>query len=132
MAKSKPEPKAGHSGADAPAQNETTRINYPGAPTNTPQHLLGQDSSVQEGHPEGQTAVEGRTVQSGSGTSSASDVADPHPSDEEHYDRIPRPGGTNPPERPSIGPNPGRHDGAAGRPPRNVETEGDTRSPDKD
>jgi hypothetical protein len=26
------------------------------------------------------------------------DVSDPHPSDEEHYDRIPHPGGAHPPE----------------------------------
>ncbi len=38
------------------------------------------------------------------------DVADPHPSDEAHYDRKEKPGGTNPPCN-DIGPNPYKHDG---------------------
>lgn len=35
---------------------------------------------------------------------------DPHPSDEEHYDRRPHPGGARPPKD-DIGPNSGIHDG---------------------
>ena len=40
----------------------------------------------------------------------------PHPSTEEHYDNIPRPGGATPPKGPDIGPNSYAHDGKA--PPR--------------
>lgn len=36
--------------------------------------------------------------------------ADPHPSREEHYDRIPNPGGVKPKGK-DIGPNPAVHDG---------------------
>lgn len=39
------------------------------------------------------------------------DVADPHPSNEERYDRKPHPGGTRPPKGPDIGPNSYAHDG---------------------
>jgi hypothetical protein len=35
---------------------------------------------------------------------------DPHPSDEEHYDEKPHPGGAHPPTR-DIGPNDAIHDG---------------------
>mgnify|MGYP001274334600 CR=1 FL=1 len=37
---------------------------------------------------------------------------DPHPSDEEHADRVPHPGGAHPPTR-DLGPNPAIHDGEA-------------------
>ena len=50
------------------------------------------------------------------------DVADPHPANEDHYDRQEKPGGANPP-RDDIGPNSGKHDGKAKPPPRNVETD---------
>lgn len=43
-------------------------------------------------------------------------VADPHPATEEHYDRIPHPGGANPPKEPRVGPNSYAHDGTS--PPR--------------
>lgn len=39
-------------------------------------------------------------------------VRDPHPTDEEHYDRIPAPGGDRAPHD-DIGPNPGKHNGTA-------------------
>ena len=42
--------------------------------------------------------------------------ADPHPSDEEHYDIQIRPGGANPPAR-DIGPNDAVHDGKPRRRP---------------
>ncbi len=37
---------------------------------------------------------------------------DPHPSDEEHVDRAPHPGGAHPPKN-DLGPNPAIHDGDA-------------------
>lgn len=57
----------------------------------------------------------------GPDTSSLNDVADPHPSTEEHYDRQRRPGGANPP-RGDIGPNPARHDGHPKPKPENAES----------
>lgn len=51
----------------------------------------------------------------GEGTS-GNDVADPHPSTEEDYDKRPHPGGTKTPKEPDIGPNSYAHDGKA--PPR--------------
>jgi hypothetical protein len=60
----------------------------------------------------------------GSGTAPPErDVADPHPADEEGFDRQEQPGGTNPP-RNDIGPNSGKHDGTAKPPPHNVENDG--------
>ncbi|MDB5473984.1 MAG: hypothetical protein JWP99_1287 [Devosia sp.] len=53
---------------------------------------------------------------SGKGTSPHLDVADPHPSAEEDYDKIPHPGGANPPDAHEIGPNSYAHNGKA--PPR--------------
>ena len=55
----------------------------------------------------------------GSGTGQ-NDVADPHPANEEHYDRQVRPGGANPPSAHAIGPNNAVHDGKPKRrpPPR--------------
>lgn len=54
----------------------------------------------------------------GSGTG-PNDVADPHPSNEEHYDREKRPGGAHPPAK-DLGTNDAIHDGKAKRrpPPR--------------
>lgn len=65
-------------------------------------------------------------IQTGEGTA-ANDVADPHPSDEEHYDRNARPGGAEPPTgpRPDIGPNPHAHNGTAPPKPHNVEADGE-------
>lgn len=56
----------------------------------------------------------------GPDTSPTRDVADPHPSTEEHYDQQRRPGGANPPSD-DIGPNPARHDGKPRPKPRNAE-----------
>lgn len=53
---------------------------------------------------------------SGTGTSQANDVADPHPSAEEDYDKIPNPGGQNSPKANDIGVNSYAHNGKA--PPR--------------
>ena len=52
----------------------------------------------------------------GEGTAGKNDVADPHPSTEEDYDKISRPGGAKPPKGPDTGPNSYAHDGKA--PPR--------------
>lgn len=56
----------------------------------------------------------------GPGTSKSKDVADPHPSTEEHYQKQSEPGGANPPKK-DIGPNPGAHDGHPRPRPVNVE-----------
>jgi hypothetical protein len=56
----------------------------------------------------------------GEGTSKINDVADPHPSDEEHYDQIPHPGGA-PAVGKDIGPNPAAHDGTPKPRPKNIE-----------
>lgn len=45
----------------------------------------------------------------GSGTG-PHDVADPHPANEEHYDREQNPGGADPPNK-DLGPNDAIHDG---------------------
>jgi len=55
----------------------------------------------------------------GEGTADKNDVADPHPADEEDYDRIPRPGGAHPPKDEILRVNPGVHDGKAPPRPRN-------------
>jgi len=47
---------------------------------------------------------------------------DPHPSDEEHYDQTPRPGGAKPLGK-DIGPNPSVHDGKPKPMPKNASTE---------
>lgn len=41
------------------------------------------------------------------------DVFDPHPSTEEEYDKISRPGGAKPPKGPDVGANSYAHDGKA-------------------
>jgi hypothetical protein len=43
-------------------------------------------------------------------------VEDPHPSNEEHYDRIKHPGGASPPKN-DLGPNPHIHSGGIPRRP---------------
>jgi hypothetical protein len=53
---------------------------------------------------------------SGEDTANKHDVADPHPSTEEDYDKIPQPGGVKPPKGSDIGPNSYTHDGTP--PPR--------------
>jgi hypothetical protein len=53
---------------------------------------------------------------SGEGTSPTNDVADPHPATEEEYDKIPHPGGANPPDPHAPGANSYTHNGKA--PPR--------------
>lgn len=49
------------------------------------------------------------------------DVFDPHPSNEENADRVPRPGGDGRHEDRDIGPNNAVHTGKAGRKPKNAE-----------
>lgn len=55
----------------------------------------------------------------GKGTAATNDVADPHPSTEEDYDKIARPGGTETPHSRDIGPNSYAHDGKAPPRPKN-------------
>ena len=55
----------------------------------------------------------------GEGTDGKNDVADPHPSTEEDYDKVPRSGGAKTPKAPDIGPNSYAHDGKAPPRPRN-------------
>ena len=57
---------------------------------------------------------------SGEDTASKDDVADPHPSTEADYDKIPKPGGVKP-KAPDIGPNSYTHDG---RPPPRPQNKG--------
>ena len=90
----------------------------------TPQHILDNGTGITEGTPSGRTAREWAHRQTGAHTSPdpANEVADPHPSDEEHpYDKA-APGGDTMPRRDvrkvraDIGANPAAHDGSA--PPR--------------
>lgn len=60
---------------------------------------------------------EGRPT--GGGIAGKNDVADPHPSTEEDYDKVPRPGGAETPKAPYIGPNSYAHDGKASPRPKN-------------
>lgn len=53
----------------------------------------------------------------GDGTSVASDVSDPHPANEERYDRQKHPGGAHPPKR-DLGPNDATHSGSPAPPSR--------------
>lgn len=55
----------------------------------------------------------GKSLPTGEGTSAKNDVADPHPSTEEDYDKIERPGGSKPPKQTERGPNSYAHDGKA-------------------
>jgi hypothetical protein len=95
------------------------KINEPGAPVNTPQHLVGQ-TNAQEGTPSGQTGSRASTQQTGPRTAPREvDVADPHPADEGHPYDARHPGGTNPPTK-DLGPNPGIHNGTPARRPHNA------------
>ena len=62
------------------------------------------------------------TRQTGVGTS-PNDVADPHPSNEEHPYRAPHPGGTRPPKGTTQRVNDATHDGTPQRRPDNAETD---------
>ena len=53
----------------------------------------------------------GASRSTGEGTANKGNVADPHPSTEEDYDKIPHPGGTKTPRDPDIGTNSYAHDG---------------------
>lgn len=55
----------------------------------------------------------------GSNTSGARDVADPHPANVEHYDRQEHPGGSHPPQN-DLGPNDAIDDGRPAPRPRNA------------
>ena len=56
----------------------------------------------------------------GRDTSLSNDVFDPHPSNEEQYDRQKHPGGTHPPKK-DLGPNDAIHNGRAKRRSDNVD-----------
>jgi len=53
------------------------------------------------------------SLPTGEGTSANDDVADPHPSTEENYDKIKQSGGSNPPDRNDSGTNSYAHGGKA-------------------
>jgi hypothetical protein len=53
------------------------------------------------------------SLPTGEGTSAKNDVADPHPSTEEDYDKIPQPGGSKPPNKNAPGTNSYTHGGEA-------------------
>ena len=65
----------------------------------------------------------GTALPTGPRTSSDNDVADPHPSDEKHYDRVERPGGAVTPRGEAAGIENARHNGLPARRPRNAETQ---------
>jgi hypothetical protein len=54
-----------------------------------------------------------KSLPTGEGTSANNDVSDPHPSTEEDYDKIPHPGGSNPPSEEDPGANSYKNDGKA-------------------
>jgi hypothetical protein len=87
--------------------------NRPGGPTNLPQHSPDEAG----GRP---PPVRSKHAQTGTGTSDQNDVADPHPSTEEHYDRVRHPGGAHPPRK-DLSTSVGRHDGSAPPPPDNAD-----------
>ena len=87
------------------------KFNRPGAATNPFQHLVDQPAAPASGDKVRQTGT----------ASSAEDVADPHPSDEEHPYEARHPGGANPPSK-DVGPNNAAHDGEAPRRPDNAST----------
>ena len=92
--------------------------NHPGGLTNTPQHLVGQEPEVTEGRP-----MPGDSHHRQTGASTAPkgvDVADPHPSNEEHPYRGKHRDAAHPPEAKDYGANPARHDGTAPPRPHNV------------
>ena len=99
-----------------------TRINRPGAPANPPQHILDERLLPPGGDID---RTEWKHKQTGEGTAPLErDVADPHPSDEEHPYRERHPGGAHPRnEDRDIGPNSAAHDGTPKPRPRNAETE---------
>ena len=104
-----------------PQKPESITLNRPGAPTNPPQHLVSEEPEVtQEEHLQVRPLLSEQTVE---GTAPPDrDVADPHPADEEHYGRIPHPGGANPPPpNLDMGADPEKHDGAAPPAPANAE-----------
>lgn len=98
------------------------KYNEPGAPTNPPQHSLDGQRLPPGGDVDRGTWKHRPT---GEGTAPPErDVADPHPSDEEHYGRIHHPGGVHAPnESRDIGRNSWAHDGTPGPRPRNAETD---------
>jgi len=93
--------------------------NHPGGLTNTPQHLVGEETEITEGRPVPGNAHHRQT---GTGTApEARDVADPHPANEEHPYRARHPGGAHPPdETKDYGANPAQHDGSAPARPHNA------------
>lgn len=99
-------------------------LNRPGAPTNTPQHVLEEVPVPPPPHKPGVADRGDASAQTGPGTAPVDDVADPHPADEGHPDAGRRPGGANPPAPDAdLGPNPERHDGEPPPPPDNARRE---------
>jgi len=95
----------------------TVRHNQPGAPTNTPQHLPGD-----QGQPPNPTPGQGAGNAAAPGSHNGPqglDASDPHPAEEGHPYDARHPGGANPPTK-DIGPNPAVHDGSAPARPHNA------------
>lgn len=92
-------------------------INHPGAPVNTPQHLVGDEGMRPNPIPgkRAGTAPRGGPQRGPQGL----DAADPHPPEEGNPYEARHPGGTNPPKN-DLGPNPAVHDGKAPRRPHNA------------
>lgn len=115
-----------HAESTEPSQHDNAAAIYGGA--NPPQHLVGD-----YGEPPPAAARRTQAVPSGSGTALAPDrdVADPHPSNEEFYDRERHPGGANPPRSPApndrIHPGTASPRGNAAAGPTEVPTQGDER-----
>jgi hypothetical protein len=113
--------KSGRAPDSSDLDNDIT-LNRPTSPTNTPQHLVSEEPEVtKEEHLDKVWPI--LSEQTGEGTAPPDlDVADPHPPDEEHYGRIPHPGGANPPPpNMDMGADPGKHDGTPQPPPANAE-----------
>ena len=95
--------------------------NSPDGPRNTPQHIFDQQRLPQGGDVE---PPRWKHRQTGRGTSPDRDVADPHPSDEEHPYRADAPGRAGrPSESRQVGPNSRIHDGRPQPRPKNAESE---------
>ena len=85
------------------------RHNEPGAPVNTPQHLVGQEPKVAAATPE---TVEQVKLDPPEETMQGLDRDDPHPAEEGKPYSARHPGGAHPPSpTKDIGPNPAVHNG---------------------
>ena len=88
--------------------------NRPGGPANLPEHSADGAGGAPPAQPN-------KHAQTSRGTGGKA-VADPHPSNEEHYDRIRHPGGAHPPKK-DLSTAVSRHDGEPPPRPRNADNE---------